>query len=833
MLAVQFLNSESERKYSVILFLILFLVIKPELGFTQEVFSSFIILNKQPLENPAWVEYFSGGQEGESLLHTAEIINSMKEIFSQEVYEKIKSKLDSENRITFRNLNAIGIDTNMDLNSLNLGLTVNIKDKKLTKVLISSRRKKEDIKDLKTLQNFSGFVNLRSSAEFLGNNFSSGSGYSYNTSTTTSLEGVLNVKGVVFETQYIHNENEADGTKQSRRAYTRFVHDNQRKAIRYTLGDIDETSRGFQEIGFGTGFNMRKELTIQPNLFRSSFKRHKFFLETDSRVEVFINGRLSKKLYLKQGPVELSDFPFVSGENDVRIQITDVFGNIKNLNYADLNDSRLLPVGFSDYSYTLMFPRRQDDVFKVGFDDSVYNYSDPSFNGYYHYGAFIDGVLGLDWQISKNRFLVGAEAIYGQKEGIARINVAQSGNQDLNLDGSAVRVEYENLLFKDSSLSDFRFNSGFEYRTKGFTTLSSDSESDTEFIASMSVGQNFKNSVRGSLGFAKEWGYTAAGDQDFITSNFGWTFFKNFDFSANIRFNLNDRDDSTVLFSLNWYAPSNDQQSTTTYDPINKVVNTEFVTFPIKNRQNFRTYVGGETNDLSKRALFGIDYFNQRAEYRLAHSSAFIDSSGQIQSTQLSFGTGIAFTSRGFALTRPVDDAFVLVAMPDRPKGHNVPIGKGIDSQRGEINRFGPASITNLAAYYTDNINLDISQLPYGYSLKKETYSFYPTYKSGIYIKVDVDGEVSINGVALYENQEPAAYLTGSVYLMNEDGSRGEVVGQFFNGGDGAFSIERLEKRKYIVVFEEDDTEYQEIVVEVNKSIGVQEIKEPVIIKKR
>lgn len=818
------MNLRKEVKCILVLFCLVF-VVKPQTASSQEVFSSYIILNDQPLDNPAWVEYFEGDNEPKSLVHTSEIIDSMKEIFSGDVYEKIKSKLDSENRISFKSLNEIGIKTNMDLQSLNLGLTVDVKDKKLTEVFVSNQRKKKDIKDLKTPDPFSGFFNIRGTADFLGDNLTNNT-YNYNISTTTSLEAVLNFKGLIFETQYIRNENELNSSVELRRSFTRFIYDDQERAVRYTLGDLVETSRGFQEINFGIGANFRKELTIKPNLFRSSFKRHKFFLETNSKVEIFINGRLAKKLYLNQGPVELSDFPFISGENDVRIQVTDVFGNIKNLNYADINDSRILPKGFSDYSFTLLFPRRSTDTLGVEFDDETYDYDDVNLNGYYSYGAFVDGVLGFDWQISNNRYLIGTEALYAQKEGIAKLNLAQSGNSDLDLDGFALRFEYENLLFKDGSISDFRLISGFEYKTRGFTRVSSIGENPTEYIATVSVGQNFQNSVRGSLGFSKEWGFDQGFNRNFLTSNFGWTFLKNFDFSANIRFNLDDTDDSTVLFSLNWYAPTNDQQSTTTYDPINETINSEFVSFPIKNRQNFRTYVGGEVNDTSERALFGLDYFNQRAEYRLAHSSAFLNTRGQTQSTQISFGTGFAFTNRGFSITRPIDDAFVLVGMPNRPKGYSVPIGRGVDSQRGEINRFGPASITNLAPYFTDRINLDIAQLPYGYILDKEVFSFHPSYRSGIYIRVGVGGEVSLNGSAVFaEDSSPAAYLTGNVYSV-VDGKMGENIGQFFNGGDGSFSVEGLKKNDYILVFQSADVSYEPIFIKVDKAIGVQEIKD-------
>jgi len=134
--------------------------------------------------------------------------------------------------------------------------------------------------------------------------------------------------------------------------------------------------------------------------------------------------------------------------------------------------------------------------------------------------------------------------------------------------------------------------------------------------------------------------------------------------------------------------------------------------------------------------------------------------------------------------------------------------------------------VTNLAPYFLDRINLDIAELPYGYNLDKEVFSFYPSYRGGVHVKVGVSGEVSINGRAVFNDDTPAAYVTGRVYVQEDEGARGELKGEFFTGSDGNFAVESLTQGNYILVFESEDKEYHDIIVRVDRSIGIYQIKE-------
>lgn len=799
--------------------------------FSQELFNSYISVNGVSFDEPVWVEYY-GEQAIGNNVQLLPLLELFSEVLSKEVLLRIQTNLDSEGRLTFLRLNELGVKTTLDLNSLDLTLEVKVEDKKLTEFLVSGRVDKNGVKAYVRPSFLSGYINLRGAGEFTGTNRTDVLVNKYRDSTSLTAEAVLNVGGLVFESQYLYSDKLSSdlspGVTLDRwsRLYSRIVFDDVERAVRYSLGDVNHGTRGFQESIQGMGVSFRKEFSIKPRSFGGAFKKYKFFLETDSTVEIFINGNLVRKKIMPQGPVILSEFPFSAGENEVSIRITDAVGEVRSLDFSDISDSRLLAVGAVDYSFNLFYPRK-NDVLDVHLDES-YLTDSLMFTGFFHMGAYEGLVLGADLQYSKDRALLGLESLYAGREGVLKLNLAGSTDTLIEENGFALRLEHENLFFKKGALSDFRLFTSVEYKTDSFSEFQT-GVTHSKYRLRISVGQNFRNSIRASLGAVKEWFYSERENRTYLTSSFGWSLRKNLDFSSNVRVNLQDGDDSLVLLSLNWRAAENNQQLTSTYNPIDNIATAELVSFPWEGKQNFRTYVGGEVNKFSKRVLAGFDYFNQRFELRASHISSRVNSGGGDNTSRVNLGVGLAFSGTSLALTKPVENAFALISMKGRPMGYSVAINKGLHSQRGEINNWGPASITNLAPYYTDRITLDISTLPYGYTLGEESFRFKSTYRSGVKIRVFVEGEVSIAGRVVFNNGEPAEYISGTLYEV-EDGQRGKSIQQIFTGGDGYFSIEKVEQKQYILSLEVDDEVFKDVLISVGKSVGVFELKQDVVL---
>ncbi len=798
-----------------------------ENGQAQELFNSYITVNSVLFDEPVWVEFYNEKAQANTV-QIKPVVEELKKVLSEDFIEEISKRMDSEGKLTFGDLNEIGIGTSIDLNSLDLTLEVRKEDKKLTEFIVSGRGRRGTTGTEISPSFVSGYFNFRGAGEVSGSNREDILVNDYKDSSSLSVEGVLNFGGLAFESQYLYLDNVNTKVNRWGRLYSRVVFDDVKRSTRYTLGDLSHSIRGFQEIVLGAGLGIHKEFSIRPAFFRSSFKKHRFYLDTDSIVEVLVNGNLVRKKTLPQGPVELSDFPFNSGENEVKIRITDKLGAVKELNFSDINDTRLLAVGMTDYSFNILYPRKEERL-SVDIEES-YVGSNPTFSGFFHVGAYKNLVVGVDLQYNEDRTLLGFESVYGNPKGVLKLNLAGSGDTETEKNGFGLRLEHESLFFKKGALSDFRVFTSFQHKSEEFSDFLL-GPTNSKYRARASVGQNFKNSIRASLGVVKEWYYDDLKDQTYITSNFGWTAYKNFDFSSNIRVNLENGDDTTVLLSLNWHSPKNNQQLTSTYNPIDDTATAELVTFPWKGNQNFRTYVGGETNSAARKVTAGLDYFNQRFESRASHTASFIEAGGTTNITRVNFATGLAFAGTTVAFTKPIENAFALISLKGRPWGYSVPINKGLNSQRGEINGWGPAAITNLAAYYSDRARLDISNLPYGYALDKESFRFKPTYRSGVRIRAKVDGEVSIAGRAVFENGDAAEYITGALYKV-KGGKKGELIQQVFTGEDGVFSVEKVEGRKYILSFEGEETDYKDVLISVGSTVGVFELEKDIVLKR-
>jgi len=801
----------------------------PSQSFSQEVFNSFISVNDLKIGEPVWVDYYKQG-DGRNTILIQPALGSLSEVLSKKIILSISRKLGSGGKITFAELKSLGVIATVNIKTLDVAFRVETQNKKKNQIKVSNisklNRKGALYPDF-----LSGYLNIRSSNEFRGDSGFTAPALGTNTQrnqlSSVALEKVLNIGGVAFETQYVFSDSEISNNKKSTRLYTRATVDDEHNAVRYRIGDLNHSIRGFQEAVIGAGASVQKEFTIKPALFRSSFNKYNFYLDADSIVEIFVNGRLVKRETLPQGPVELSDFPFNSGENEVRVRVTDLLGNIRNLNFSDINDSRLLAKGMTDFSFNYVLPRK-GEVLDVDLGQA-YDSSEGAFTGFYHRGIRKNWVAGVDFQYSKKRALLGFENLIGDELGLLKANVAGSQDSDQGVSGAAARVEHESLLLRKGSLAKFRLFTSGEYRTRDFTNFISD-QNGSKYKLRASVGQNFKSNIRASLGAAKEWYYTNT-SRTFITSTFGWTFYKNFDLSSNLRVNLENSEETSVLLSLNWQSRTSNQQLTSTFDPVNNSANAELVTYPLEGRQNLRTSVGAEHTERTERAYVGLDYFNQRFEARIAHSSAFLEQDRAAHNTRLNFGFSLAYTGTSLALSRPIENSFAIISLEGRPSGFKVPIGRGVNSQRGEINAFGPAVVNNLAPYYSDRAKLDITNLPYGYTLSKEAFNFKSRYRSGVHIDIAVDGEVSLAGRAVFRNGRPAEYITGAVYSY-DSGKRGNLIGQFFTGKDGEFSVEKIEQKTYILSFETEDRIFKDVVIKVSKSIGVVEIKDDVVLTK-
>lgn len=93
-------------------------------------------------------------------------------------------------------------------------------------------------------------------------------------------------------------------------------------------------------------------------------------------------------------------------------------------------------------------------------------------------------------------------------------------------------------------------------------------------------------------------------------------------------------------------------------------------------------------------------------------------------------------------------------------------------------------------------MRIDASRLPPGFDAGESLYTFYPSYRSGTFVRLGSDANVLLDGMLLYMDQTPVALQAGSIRLADES-EASELT--FFTNRAGRFRIEKLKPGRYVM----------------------------------
>lgn len=238
-------------------------------------------------------------------------------------------------------------------------------------------------------------------------------------------------------------ENEASfGTGEGgafRRDGTRVVYDDLPRLQRYVAGDLLPQGRGFQGVQDIAGLSVERTYgLLDPQQNVAPRGGRSFTLERESTVEAFVNGRVVRTLRLQPGTYDVSDFPFVSGANDVDVVIQDSTGRREVLSFSIFIDRTQLAPGLSEYgAYLGVATNRLGD--SISYDGGFAG------SAFYRRGISENLTLGANGQFSDRGALVGVEGVWGSALGTIGGDLAVS-----QIDGAgagwAVNLTYERLI---------------------------------------------------------------------------------------------------------------------------------------------------------------------------------------------------------------------------------------------------------------------------------------------------------------------------------------------------------------------------------------------------
>ncbi|MBI3569927.1 MAG: fimbrial biogenesis outer membrane usher protein [Gammaproteobacteria bacterium] len=616
-----------------------------------------------------------------------------------------------------------------------------------------------------------------------------------------SADGALNMKGWVLETSGDYIENDS---RPWQRGDTRLVHDLPDDMIRTALGDLSYPVEGFQSFQPMLGLTVARNFDLHPYRVSEPTGRTSFFLNSSSRVDIYVNDRKVQTLQLSSGPYDMTDFPVVNGSNNVRLVITDATGRVEVKNFDIVSDANLLAAGLHKFAYNA-------GVISTTVNrEKQYDSDRPVVSAFHRYGLTDRFTLGGNLQASRNQLMTGVDATVGGKWGVFRADLAGSHIEGGN-DGFAWQTQYQ-IVDRGKIGNDGRFRG-----TRNFTLLTS--YRSEHFAPLGSLSPNNVSSYQLATRYSQQWSPTVSlgigggykigrGDQR-DDWNYTLSLNKRLSTSLHVNVSLQRRaiEGYGMFLSLGWTPRDSRHSVNSSHDSFNKTT-----------RADWNYAQEGRAQSLSASAGFvhardhsdgsgSVTYYGERGEITAGHNvvTTFDDSGGSSNTTEsrseLRFASALVYAGGHAALSRPVNNSFAIFA-PD-PSIRNYPVGINPRGRRSEERTYeattggwGPAVLPDLTPYLYHTVQVDASSLPPGFDAGEGAYTFYPTYRSGTFVRLGSDANVLLDGTLLYKDKTPVTLQAGSINLVGQPEA---AAATFFTNRAGRFRIEKLKPGRYVM----------------------------------
>jgi outer membrane usher protein len=614
-----------------------------------------------------------------------------------------------------------------------------------------------------------------------------------------SAEGALNMDGWVLENSADFLEGDPHPWE---RDDTRLVHDFPSSLVRTALGDLSYPVQGFQSFQPMLGLTVARNFDLEPYRVSEPTGQTSFFLNSPSRVDIYVNDRKVQTLQLNSGPYDLSNFPVVNGSNNVKLVITDASGRVEVKNVDIVSDTNLLAAGLHAFAYNIGF------VSSTVNRAQQYDFSQPVASVFHRYGLTNNLTLGANVQADKSQQMSGFDTTLGTDWGIARVDLAGS-HLEGGADGVGWQTQYQIVDHgKIGSDGTFDGTKNFtllaDYRSPDFAPLGlllPDNTSSYQFTARYS--QQWSPTV--NFGVGAGYGIGRGGqpdDQDYTVS-------LDKQFPAGVHLNVNVERRTVggygMFVNLSWTPFDSRHSVSSSYDSFSNTARTDWSYAQDNESNSFSASTGVVRTQDRYDATGNATYYGERGQVTASHDvvTPYGNNNGALNGTEsrseIRFASALVYGDGHMALSRPISDSFAIFA-PD-PSIKDYPIGINPQNRPGEDRTYeattdgwGPAVLPNLTSYLYRTVRVDASKLPPGFDAGAGTYTFYPSYRSGTFVRLGSDANVLLDGTLQFKDKTPVSLQAGTVSLAGQPDAASEA---FFTNRSGRFRIEKLKPGKY------------------------------------
>lgn len=663
--------------------------------------------------------------------------------------------------VTFEELRELGLDVSFEDTQLllKIGIPGNLRD--VSDLYIRSARKNGEVERVPQSP-VSAYLSARLGVTYVEDSPGGVDEGLYR--TAADIDFAANFLGLVAEAQFRYDDR---STRTFRRGDVRLSYDDRNTLIRYELGDLTVGKRPFQLAPRIAGVSAYRQYSINPYLNIRPVSEQAFELERPARVEVLVNGVPSRTYNLNSGRYRLRDFPLVSSAaNDIELVITYDSGQTERLSFPAFFDIDLLNPGLFDFAVNAGVPFRERDGLRV-YDTHNYNLS-----AYGRYGVSPSLTVGANFEGDRYFSNVGAEILWATGLGTFAVN-ATTDARNIGLGASRMSIQYR---WRDADPSRERMvdgvliMSGKDYRSLNSILGGELLSTQARVRVSQKVSDRGRAQVYGSYeryrGVGEGYSVGAAYTHQM---RFGSV-------AASVEYR-NTPDDRGIGVNLGITIPFGRSSVTATFDSKDNSARAFYANNGSNGIGSISTSAGIERRDGSDRQSGRISYIGNRfeASFEQIARDYFSDRGTRDLRSEFTVGSAIVMADGHFGLSRPVTNSFAIFDADKAAGGHQLKIeprsgfGSAETTYSAESGALGPSVLSTLTPYFNRAIQVDSPDAPAGSSLGGQVFVLNPGYRSGTYVKIGSNRNVSIVGNLADRDGDPLGYASGEAFLVGGD----------------------------------------------------------------
>ncbi len=727
---------------------------------------------------------------------------------------------------------------------------------------------------------FSFYTNLYARENFGYNNYRYYEPYYRKTSNDRrsaiylDLDGAMALGGFVLESSgnFKEPEGEEKFKENIRRGDVRLVKDIYSLNSRLTLGDVGGVSNLMvYESMLGIRYEHNDRMFDRSRLTQT----HKvnFYLPRASQVEIHMDGKLNRRLYLPSGYHEIHGITGHSGLNTVQVFVPDETGTLKEVRYDfELGDGRTLFKGESRYSLTSGI-KRSPTHYPATFK---YHTDEPGLNAEYIYGLSHSLSTGFLWQVSKQNLMTGVQLLNSNPLGYTglfglintdslslgkRIDLRHTvnidkpskslDNLDFSLSGYFQNSTYNPYLFRPRSYASDNFAGISGNIGTTFLQTYASAHLETSFYKE-SEWQGFADWLYGVSLSKNIYGLNLSAA---ATSNIGKNYTSyHFSLGASYAFGI-DKHRIRLSGSLNrqsYHSESYYVKNQSYYEPPDFDYETDYEEDEFMNVPGYSIYdlqkraalgwswsdggrnIGGQSysanvainNNLGNvLSSLGTRYYFNRADISINSSFSYYENPyNNIDRRTLGIGarfaTSFMFADGLWAFGRPVSQGFVLADVNKSLSGATVRVNysSAYDSDYSRSGWLGAAYQNSIGSYRANSINIRLNDMPIGAWVEQNQYYAIGAYKQGYALRLGNDMRTFMQ-VRLVDERGALSNIYVAIFQLDSENKIANKRATF-TAKDGTLQMGNLMPgEKYRLGFD-PSTYIKDIEIEIPKDAG-------------